>query len=101
MNVEEQFEFKDADEDEVIIDDNEDVLELESVHEESQEPDIIFCDRCDYETNTAQEYQEHLSSEHANDIPCKDCDYQAKDKASLREHMLRTHKGVRCNNCDE
>ena len=101
MNVEEQFEFKDAEEDEVIIDDNEDVLELESVHEESQELEIIYCDRCDYETNIAQEYQEHLSSEHANDLPCKDCDYQAKDKASLKEHMLRTHKGVRCNNCDE
>ena len=87
-------------EEDILVED--DVMELENnSKDEYDEPEIIYCDRCDFETNTNEEYQNHLAEEHANDIPCKDCDFNAKDKAGLKEHMLKTHKGVRCNNCDE
>lgn len=89
-------------EEDILVED--DVMELENNAKDEYdepEPDIIYCDRCDFETNANEEYQNHLADEHANDIPCKDCDFNAKDKGSLKEHMLKTHKGVRCNNCDE
>jgi len=68
----------------------------DSLHEESE---TIYCDRCDFETVTSEDYQEHLFVEHANDIPCKSCDFTAKDKASIKEHMMTTHDGISCNNC--
>ena len=83
--------------DEVI--DVADDQEINSASAKEQEPETIYCDRCDFETIAMEDYQQHLKTEHGNDILCKDCEFVAKDKDSLKDHMMSTHKGVSCNNC--
>ena len=73
--------------------------ESDSTTAKEQEPETIYCDRCDFETIAMDDYQQHLKTEHSNDISCKDCEFVAKDKNNLKDHMMSTHKGVSCNNC--
>ena len=77
---------------------------LEVIHqpndkEITEEPEILFCDKCEFETINPPDYEEHVKNDHANDIPCKECKFSAKNKSVLKDHMLASHKGIPCNNC--
>ena len=67
--------------------------------EEELEDDKLFCDLCDYETTSAENYRIHISVNHVNDVFCKSCDFRASDKHKLKKHMIDSHNGVACNNC--
>merc|ERR1712179_245406 len=77
---------------------------LEVIHQSNDkdiadEPEILFCDKCEFETITLSYYEEHVKSYHSNDIQCKECKFSARNKSVLKDHMLATHKGIPCNNC--
>ena len=84
---------------EEVIDVADDQESNDAASVKEQEPENIYCDRCDFETTAMEEYQSHLTTEHVNDITCKDCGFIVKDKVMLKDHMMNMHKGVSCNNC--
>ena len=103
--LEDEEEKEDQENKDATIDDLEDdIVELvESADIEAQgdteEVESHFCDKCDFESAHADEYAEHIRTEHVNDIKCKECDDYVPDLLSLKEHMMNTHNGISCNNC--
>lgn len=103
--LEDEDEKEDQENKDATIDDLEDdIVELvESADIEAQgdteEVESHYCDKCDFESAQADEYAEHIRTEHVNDIKCKECDHYVPDLLSLKEHMMNTHDGISCNNC--
>ena len=103
--LEDEDEKEDQENKDPTIDDLEDdIVELvESADIEAQgdteEVESHYCDKCDFESAQADEYAEHIRTEHVNDIKCKECDHNVPDLLSLKEHMMNTHDGISCNNC--
>ena len=78
--------------------DNEDELEVLE-EERSCEPEIIFCDKCEFETTSYQSFDHHIKNDHVTDVKCMECSFSASDKKFLKEHMLNNHKGIPCKSC--
>ena len=107
INIEQEehieVEADEADEDEEDDEDDDivEIIQSPEICETNEEPEILFCDKCEFETTNNTSYAGHIKNEHSNDIPCKECKFQAKDNAVLKEHMLIDHQGLPCNNCNK
>ena len=82
---------------EVITEDTND--KEDETEEVEVEEDKLYCDLCDFETTSAENYRIHISVNHVNDVLCKSCDFRASDKHQLKKHMIDAHNGVSCNHC--
>ena len=74
------------------------------IREHKATHDQMFCDQCNYETNSKKDLWYHSLSHKEKPMHlCDKCDYKSRKAGNVEKHKLSVHEGVRinCDQCDK
>ena len=74
------------------------------IREHKATHDQMFCDQCNYETNSKKDLWYHSLSHKEKPMHlCDKCDYKSRKAGNVEKHKLSVHEGIRlnCDQCDK
>ena len=59
------------------------------------------CDKCDYNSRTESNLEDHKKSHHQPSMNCEYCDFTTQTESQLKDHKVASHTNSQIFNCDQ